>query len=306
MRIVNLFFAFGIYLSLSFFGSPASAVTLDQLTTTDKIDDFSMKPVGSTSVFSVSSPEIWATGYLSGAPKGTVVSVEWMFREEKGDSITTLAQNETQADGSRYIAFRLAPNQGQAFPVGRYQALFKIDRKEAGFVNFQVIALNKAAGTETAGVQFMNYKDKLGRFSIDLPGTWFPAETANPSMAILVGMNMQDEPLAKIAVSVLDANLKEGYTAQDAVMAMRDRLVQESKDANAALLVDQPIPDSGEAVARVLSFSYTSPNGKAVEDRKMILCVKNHVYVLTFINEKKLSSDMKMISEHVINSFVAF
>jgi hypothetical protein len=304
MTMKRPFLILGIYVGLSFF-SLAGAVTMDQFTVTDKVDPQSMKPIGSKSDFPSTAPEIWVTAYLSNATPGTAVSVEWLFREESQGTIVTLAQKEIQADGTRYVNFRLAPNEGQSFPAGRYRALLKINNEEAGSINFRVSVSNNAVIGEDGAVQYMNYKDKLGRFTADLPGTWFPAEIADPNMAVLIALNTQDDPLAKIAISVYNADLKEGYTAKDAVMTMRNVLVQESKSANATLLADQIAQDTPEATIGVLYFTYTSPAGKTIEDRKMIFCAKNQIYLLTFINEKKISHDMKAISNHVIDSFRA-
>lgn len=302
MNITKIFIFFGIFFSLTVF-SFAELATMDQFTTTDKIDDFSKKPIGSRNNFSSDSPEIWATAYLSNAQSGTVISVEWLFRENNGDTIITLAQNEIQAEGTRYVNFRLAPNQGQAFPVGLYQALFKINGAEAGFVNFQVTALSISTAESTTEIQYMNYKDKMGRFTVDLPGTWFPANIADPNVIIFIALNTQDNPLAKIAISLYDAEIKKDYTAKNAVTTMRNILVQESKGANAILLADQLAQDSAEATIWILSFTYTAHNGKEVEDRKMIICVKDQLYILTFINEKQFSPEMKSISQRVIDSF---
>lgn len=304
MTLMKPFLILGIYAGLSFF-SLAGAVTMDQFTVTDKVDPQSMKPIGSKSDFPPTAPEIWVTAYLSDAAPGTVVSVEWLFQEEAEDSIAALARKEIETDGSRYVNFRLAPNQGQSFPAGRYRALLKINNEEAGSVNFRVSASNGAEMEHAGGVRYMNYQDKLERFTVDLPGTWFPAEIMDPNMAVLIALNTQDDPLAKISISVYDADLKEGYTAKDAVMTMRNVLVHESKGANATLLADQIAQDTPDATVRILSFTYNSGDGKIIEDHKMILCAKNQIFLLTFINEKKLSQDMKSISSRVIDSFRA-
>lgn len=281
---------------------------MSQLSVTDKVDTVTMAPVDSKNVFSVDAPEIWATAYLENIPPDSTVGAVWLYYDEKAGAETVLTRVETKAEGSRYAAFRIMPNARQFFLEGRYQVQFMLNNEKVGSVDFkvtrQILSESNPVPQPPMEVKYMNYKDKEGRFTVDLPGEWYPAEIPNPNTVVFLSMNMEDKPLVRLSISVFNATLSETYTPKNAVIDLRNKLHSESQQIDAALIKDELTEERPDVATWIMWFKYPSAGGKLVEDRKVITCQKGRVYLVNFICESEILPVVWPIFLHVAETFL--
>jgi len=273
------------------FCSPGSvtAATLGEMKISADVDMKTMAPKNPKSEFVDSVSNIWATAFLDGAPAGTSVSARWYLINQ--GQYEKLVENNTNAEGSRYIAFRLQPVKNKKLPTGQYQVDFILNGKKVGSQDFIVVSANPVSTSgkaqtciptgeddeklvvslaakqpaikkQLAALKLMRYQDPQNRFSLIVPGGWFQAENTSQNQALYLSQNKADNPVFSFVVSVYNVNLSPKFGAVDTVNQLNKMLLDEGKKHNAKVIQNKVEKLSADFAAGNLLMSYNASSGK--------------------------------------------
>jgi hypothetical protein len=118
------------------FSCSVSTASLSEATMCTAVDE-DARPLDSTDVFSVDTPEIFCSVKLSHAPEGTAVKAQWVFIEgELGVTDYYLGEYELEADGTRYLSFSITSD--AAWPKGSYEAVLFLNGEPKMNVPFTI------------------------------------------------------------------------------------------------------------------------------------------------------------------------
>ncbi len=93
-------------------------------------------PVTVTDVFSVFAPEIYLTGTVKNAPKGTIITARWVFTQEDPDRIIDDVDLAIENQTTNFVFSLPVPDEG--WPAGTYEVKIFIDGEYDRSVNFTV------------------------------------------------------------------------------------------------------------------------------------------------------------------------
>lgn len=290
----------------------AKAVTFSRFTMAKRVNALTREPIDTTNKYPETVNKIWASGYLNDAQTGDNVKAVWEVQDPESGQMYMVNETDIDADGTRYVSFSLTNTADSKFPTARYRVTMYLNDQPCAALYFTVgdpAPVKTAAPTtqDTAKqTAYMKYNDPKGRFSVELPGGWYPAETEEPT-ALYISQNKEHNPVATIAVTVHPYTPSNMYTNKDAMLDIRAKLVKEGKDMGANLEKDEL--SEGDTPAQntwLLMFTYDGPNGKKVEDRKAIMCPGNKVYVMSFMTEEDTSDNFRDICEHAAQTFLMY
>lgn len=306
LKRITAFFLYLIF-AASLCGA-TQAATFSTFTMAKRVNALTREPIDPTNRFPETVNKIWASGYLSNAVEGDNVKAIWEVQDPESGQMYLVNETAIDADGTRYVSFSLTNTADSKFPTARYRVTMYLNNEECAALYFTVgnLAPLKAPAPEKTQPKYMKYEDPKGRFSVELPRGWFPAEVEEPT-AIYISQNKQMNPIATIAITVHPFTPTNMYTNKDAMLEIREKLIQEGKDIGAALEKDEL--SEGDTPAQntwLLMFTYAGPNGKKVEDRKAIMCPGNKVYVMTFISEEDVTEEYKEICTNAAKTFMMY
>jgi hypothetical protein len=117
------------------FSCSVTTASLSEATMCTATDD-EARPLDSTDVFSVDTPEIVCSVKLSHAPADTAIKAEWYYVDEEAGEDYYLTEYEMTADGTTYLSFSLSSS--EEWPTGSYKVVLYVDGKEKLSVPFSI------------------------------------------------------------------------------------------------------------------------------------------------------------------------
>ena len=113
-----------------------TTASLSEATMCTSVDE-DARPLDSTDVFSVDTPEIFCSVKLSHAPPDTEVKAEWIYVEGEADVTDYFLDDYTlTADGTLYLSFSLVSF--DLWPRGDYKVVLYVDGQEELSVPFTI------------------------------------------------------------------------------------------------------------------------------------------------------------------------
>ena len=242
-------------------GSVQAQAYLSDFEISSAVDSYTFAPLDSQRSFKQSAPEVWATTFINRASEAVQVDIDWL--SQRGDQYQKVLGSRLEAEGDRYIAFRLQPLEGEPLPAGKYRVRFKLNGDEQGTIDFRIMAdqvagppaietpvpvttdkvpatrcippqeseaeiVEMVGGAEAQQVfGFGRYTDPENRFSMIVPGSWFPGETGDPNEALFLSQNMENDPVAWFVVDIYNAHLTPKFGAEDTVDQLREMFIAE-------------------------------------------------------------------------------
>lgn len=275
-------------------GSVHAEAYLSDFMVTGAVDSYTFAPKAEQTQFTDDVKEIWASAFLNQAPEGTLVEADWRLLRE--GQYQKILGSRLEAEGDRYFAARIHPSEGERLPAGEYQVIFKLNGEKQASVDFQISAVSVAktpprscvppqetdaelielVGSKEAQEMFNlgRYNDPEGRFSLIVPGAWFPADREDPNEALFLSQNMENDPIAWFVVHVYNAHLTPKFTALDTVNQLRDMLLKEGTNHGA---VEVPISDvtteklAENVASGSLALTYESAAGEQIAQIHMLM-----------------------------------
>ncbi len=196
-------------------GSVQAEAYLSDFMVTGAVDSYTFAPKAEQTQFTDDVKEIWASAFLNQAPEGTLVEADWRLLRE--GQYQKILGSRLEAEGDRYFAARIHPAEGERLPAGEYQIIFKLNGEKQASVDFQISAASVAktppricappqetdaelielVGGKEAQEMFNlgRYNDPEGRFSLIVPGAWFPADRDDPNEALFYPRTWRTIPL---------------------------------------------------------------------------------------------------------------
>ena len=95
-------------------------------------------------VFAPDAPVIYLTMFLSQAPEGTKIRVDWFFLGDESGEERLIIPAELDTFGTRQLAFNMKPGTGD-LPAGEYEARVYLNGEEFERVPFEVVEALEAA-----------------------------------------------------------------------------------------------------------------------------------------------------------------
>lgn len=311
-----------LFLLLS--STATQAATLGKFTLSENFSTPQMEPVGQQNTFSPTDTKIYATCWVENATQQDNLRAVWLYHPT-GSAPVLMTQTSTPVTGTRQAMFSFVVNKGQRLDYGLYSVKLYLNNNPAAELFFTVQdpplqqdGVNASEQTQTqdkttqspatkpddnALPAFTAYDDPAGRFSVKLPGTWFPAQVQEPT-AVYISQNKVQNPVQTIAISAYPMKKSGIFNRMDAILSIRDKLLAESKSIKAETLKDSLIDAQNEDdKAWALAFTYPGPEGQTVVDKKLILSSPNWIYVLNFMYTPEASPKMRQIAQTVMESF---
>ncbi|MCD6119299.1 hypothetical protein J7K50_05615 [bacterium] len=113
--------------------------TLSDFAIAASVYGLTQAPKEITSEFEPDAPVIYLTMFLSSAPEGTKVRVDWYYLGKLGKEERLIIPAELETSGTRQLAFNMKPGVGD-LPVGMYEARVSLNGEEVERVPFSVMA----------------------------------------------------------------------------------------------------------------------------------------------------------------------
>jgi hypothetical protein len=238
------------------------------------VDPKMQSPVGVSETFGPESKPIYLTAKLSGAPQGTQVKITAYFLPG-GQPQQIAVQDFPNVYGTGYLSFKITPPATGWF-IGRYKAVFQLNRKEHGSIGFTVAAAKAAAPPSPA---YRTFSSPDYGFSIQYPDGWVEGEKGKSSVICMFLANADNNPVSSLNVQVVPVTGADDSRSKEAINLIAQQLIDQITGVLKGRIRNDTWTTAGMLTGRELDSEYAY-KGATIRQRQFFTFRANQVFIL--------------------------
>ena len=266
-----------------------STAQLSQMRASRDVDPRQQSPVGISETYSPNDKAIYLTVKLSDAPPGTQVRIAAYYLQGS-KPLEVAVQEFPDIYGTGYLSLKITPPT-TGWLIGRYKAIFQLNRQERGSVGF-IVAADKA---DPVYRMFTS----LGQgFSVQYPAGWVEGERGTGSVACMFLANPDNSPVSSLNVQVIPITGGDDSQAQEAVNLVAQQLIDQIKGFPNSRIHGDMWTMVGAISGRELDSEYVYQNAK-IRQRQFLTYHANNVFVLILTADQSVYT---AVADHYFNA----
>lgn len=271
----------------------ASAARLSEMRASRGVDPKLQSPVGVSETFGPEAKPIYLSVKLSNAPQGTQVKITAYFLP--GGQPQQIAVKEfPDVYGTGYLSLKITPPASGWF-IGRYQAVFQLDRKDQGSIVFTVAAPKAAAPPSSA---YRTFSSPDYGFSIQYPAGWVEGEKGKASVACMFLGNPANSPVSSLNVQVVPVTGAGDAKSREAINLVAQQLIDQITGALKGRLRGDTWTTAGALTGRELDSEYAY-QGARIRQRQFLTYRANRVFILILTADERVYAS---VAAHYLNA----
>ncbi len=272
--------------------SAESTARLSEMRASRGVDPKLQSPVGVSETFDPEAKPIYLTVKLSDAPPGTQVKIMAYFLQD-GQPQQIAVQEFPDVYGTGYLSFKITPPATGWF-IGRYQAVFHLNRKEQGTIGFTVAQAKAAPPPST----YRTFSSPEHGFSIQYPAGWVEGEKGTSSVACMFLANADNSPVSSLNVQVVPVTGADDSRSKEAINLVAQQLIDQITGALKGRLRNDTWTTAGSQLGRELDSEYAY-EGANIRQRQFLTYRANKVFVLVLTADERVYGS---VSGHYLNA----
>ncbi len=273
--------------------SAAGAARLSEMRAARGVDPQLQSPVGASDTFGPEAKPIYLTVKLSDAPSGTQVKITAYFLKD-GQPQQIAVQEFPDVYGTGYLSFKITPPASGWF-IGRYKAVFQLNRKDQGSIVFTVAAPKAAAPPSSA---YRTFSSPEYGFSIQYPAGWVEGEKGKASVACMFLANADNSPVSSLNVQVVPVTGAGDSKSKEAINLVAQQLIDQITGALKGRLRNDTWTTAGSLLGRELDSEYAY-QGANIRQRQFLTYRANKVFILILTADARVYGS---VAPHYLNA----
>lgn len=275
--------------------SAASAGTarLSEMRASRGVDPKLQSPVGVSDTFGPEAKPIYLTVKLSDAPSGTQVKITAYFLKD-GQPQQIAVQEFPDVYGTGYLSFKITPPASGWF-IGRYRAVFQLNRKEQGAIEFTVAQAKAAPPPAPA---YRTFSSPEHGFSIQYPAAWVAGEKGTASVVCMFLANADNSPVSSLNVQVVPVTGADDSQSKEAINLVAQQLIDQITGALKGRLRNDTWTTAGSLTGRELDSEYVYQGAK-IRQRQFLTYRGNKVFILILTADERVYGS---VAGHYLNA----
>ena len=270
-----------------------STARLSEMRAARGVDPKLQSPVGVSDTFGPEAKPIYLTVKLSDAPPGTQVKIIAYFLQD-GQPQQIAVQEFPDVYGTGYLSFKITPPASGWF-IGRYKAVFQLNRKEQGAIGFTVAEAKAPAPPSPA---YRTFSSPEHGFSIQYPAAWIEGEKGAASVACMFLANADNSPVCSLNVQVVPVTGSGDSLGKEAINLVAQQLIDGITGALKGRLRNDTWTTAGSLTGRELDSEYAYQGAK-IRQRQFLTYRANKVFVLILTADERVYAS---VSGHYLNA----
>ena len=160
--------------------------------------------------------------------------------------------------GTGYLSLKITPPAAGWF-IGRYKAVFQLNRKEHGSIGFTVAAAKVAAPPSPA---YRTFSSPDYGLSIQYPAGWVEGEKGKSSVICMFLANADNSPVSSLNVQVVPVTGAGDSRSKEAINLVAHGFVDQITASSRAASATIPGPPAGMLTGRELDSEYAYEGGR--------------------------------------------
>jgi hypothetical protein len=259
-----------------------STARLSEMRAARGVDPKLQSPVGVGETFGPEARPIYLTVKLSDAPAGTQVKITAYFLGN-GQPQQIAVQEFPDVNGTGYLSSKITPPASGWF-IGRYQAVFQLNRKEQGAIGFTVSPAKAATPPSSA---YRTFSSPDYGFSIQYPAGWVEGEKGSSSVACMFLANAANTPVSSLNVQVVPVTGAGDSKSKEAINLVAQQLIDQITGALKGRLRNDTWTTTGMLTGRELDSGYAY-QGASIRQRQFLTYRANKVFILILTADERV------------------
>jgi hypothetical protein len=261
--------------------SAPGAARLSEMRASRGVDPKLQSPVGVSETSGPEARPIYLTVKLADAPQGTQVKITAYFLAS-GQPQQIAVQEFPDVYGTGYLSFKITPPASGWF-IGRYQAVFQLNRKDQGSIVFTVAALRAAA----APPAYRTFSSPDYGFSLQYPAGWVEGEKGKASVVCMFLANAKNSPVSSLNVQVVPVSGAGDSRSKDAINLVAQQLIDQITGALKGRIRNDTWTTSGLLTGRELDSEYAY-EGASIRQRQFLTYRADKVFILILTADERV------------------
>jgi hypothetical protein len=262
--------------------SAQGAARLSEMRASRGVDPKLQSPVGVSETFGPEARPIYLSVKLADAPQGTQVKITAYFLAN-GQPQQIAVQEFPDVYGTGYLSFKITPPASGWF-IGRYQAVFQLNRKDQGSIVFTVAAARAAAPPSPA---YRTFSSPDYGFSIQYPAGWVEGEKGKPSVVCMFLANAKNSPVSSLNVQVVPVTGAGDSLGKEAINLVAQQLIDQITGALKGRLRNDTWTTAGLLTGRELDSEYDY-QGARIRQRQFLTYRASKVFILILTADERV------------------
>jgi len=262
--------------------SAQSAAGLSEMRASRGVDPKLQSPVGVSETFGPEAKPIYLTVKLADAPQGTQVKITAYFLQD-GQLQQIAVREFPDVYGTGYLSLKITPPASGWF-IGRYKAVFQLNRKDLGSIGFTVAAAKAAAPPSPA---YRTFSSPDHGFSMQYPAGWVAGEKGTANVACMFLANADNTPVSSLNVQVVPVTGAGDSKSKEAINLVAQQLIDQITGSLKGRIRNDTWTTAGKLTGRELDSGYAYA-GATIRQRQFLTYRANKVFILILTADERV------------------